>query len=408
MEAAAPAAACAQANENPDIAVVGAGPAGLCFARALAATGLRITLIEPQPETTLADPPFDGREIALTHRSVRLLRQLDVWQRIPEEEISPLRDARIVDGLSPHALHVDHRDAGRDVLGYLVPNHWIRRAAFEAVRETPSATLRTGVRVIGARADAREGQVTLSDGSALTARLLVAADSRFSETRRTMGVSARMHDFGKSMLVCRMAHEADHEQTAVEWFDHGQTLALLPLRGRTCSVVLTLPGHEMRPIEAMSETEVGAEMTRRLRGRLGAMTPIGTRHVYPLVGVYPSRFAATRFALIGDAAVGMHPVTAHGFNFGLLGQQALADQVAAAWRDGEDIAAPWRLARYEREHRRATLPLYLATRALVGLFTDDRAPARLARKWTLRAGAGFAPFGRALARFLADGRAAAD
>lgn len=408
MESAAPPAACAQANENSDIAVVGAGPAGLCFARALAATGLRITLLERQPETALADPPFDGREIALTHRSVRLLRRLDVWQRIPEQEISPLRDARIVNGLSPRALHVDHRDAGRDALGYLVPNHWIRKAAFDAVREVPSVTVRTGVRVSGACADAKEARVTLSDGSTLTARLLVAADSRFSETRRTMGIAARLHDFGKSMLVCRMAHEADHQQTAVEWFDHGQTLAILPLRGRRCSVVLTLPGHEMGSIEAMSEAEFGDEMTRRLRGRLGAMVQIGTRHVYPLVGVYPARFAATRFALIGDAAVGMHPVTAHGFNFGLLGQQTLADQVTAAWRCGEDIAAASRLARYEREHRRATLPLYLATGAIVGLFTDDRAPARLAREWALRAGAGFAPFGRALAKFLADGRAAAN
>lgn len=408
MEAAAPAAPGAQVNQNPDIAVVGAGPAGLCFARALAATGLRITLIEPQPEAALADPPFDGREIALTHRSVRLLRRLDVWPRIPEEEVSPLRDARIVNGLSPRALHVDHRDAGRDALGYLVPNHWIRKAAFEAVRELPSVTLRTGVRVSGACADIEQGRLTLSDGSTLTARLLVAADSRFSETRRTMGISARMHDFGKSMLVCRMAHEADHGQTAVEWFDHGQTLALLPLRGRRCSVVLTLPGCEMRSLETLGEAEFGEEMTRRLRGRLGAMSPIGTRHVYPLVGVYPRRFAATRFALIGDAAVGMHPVTAHGFNFGLLGQQALADQVAAAWRNGEDIAAPSRLARYEREHRRATLPLYLATRAIVGLFTDDRTPARLARDWALRAGAGFAPFARTLAKFLADGRAATD
>ena len=32
-----------------DVVVVGAGPAGLCFARALAGSGLQVTVVEPQP-----------------------------------------------------------------------------------------------------------------------------------------------------------------------------------------------------------------------------------------------------------------------------------------------------------------------------------------------------------------------
>ena len=34
---------------------------------------------------------------------------------------------------------------------------------------------------------------------------------------------------------------------------------------------------------------------------------------------YANTFVKHRFALIGDAAVGMHPVTAHGFNFRVIG-----------------------------------------------------------------------------------------
>lgn len=65
-----------------DIAIVGAGPAGLCFARRLARTGLSILLIEQQSLDSLREPPFDGREIALTQRSMRLLHELGVWQRL--------------------------------------------------------------------------------------------------------------------------------------------------------------------------------------------------------------------------------------------------------------------------------------------------------------------------------------
>ena len=54
-----------------DLVVVGAGPAGLCFVRSLAGSGLRIALVERQPRAALADQAEDGREIALTHRSKR-------------------------------------------------------------------------------------------------------------------------------------------------------------------------------------------------------------------------------------------------------------------------------------------------------------------------------------------------
>ena len=60
-------------QQHFDVAIIGAGPSGLCFARALAASGLRIALLERQGEAALVEPTFDGREIALTHHSVAIL-----------------------------------------------------------------------------------------------------------------------------------------------------------------------------------------------------------------------------------------------------------------------------------------------------------------------------------------------
>jgi 2-polyprenyl-6-methoxyphenol hydroxylase-like FAD-dependent oxidoreductase len=42
-----------------DIVVVGAGPAGLCFARSLAGSGLRMALVERQETAALAQPADD-------------------------------------------------------------------------------------------------------------------------------------------------------------------------------------------------------------------------------------------------------------------------------------------------------------------------------------------------------------
>ncbi|RMH93230.1 FAD-dependent hydroxylase [Lysobacter pythonis] len=378
-----------------DILIIGAGPAGLTFARALAGSGLSIALVEQQAESALADPADDGREIALTHRSHRLMREYGLWDRIADTDIGTLRDARVIDGDDADGLLFSHAEAGQPQLGWLVSNHAIRRAAWQAVRESGEVDIVAGARVAGVHADAGGGEVRLADGRVLRGQLLIAADSRFSESRRALGIRADLHDFGRTMLVVRMRHEAPHEATAWEWFRYGQTLALLPLDdANTSSAVLTATRAEIDALLALDEDAFGAAMSARFDRRLGAMKRVGPAVAYPLVGVYPERFHAERFACIGDAAVGMHPVTAHGFNFGLLSVESLSKRILDALAHGEPIYAEKLLADYDIEHRAATRPLYLATKLVATLYTDDRAPARAARKLALGAARMGKPFRR--------------
>ncbi|QSX74294.1 5-demethoxyubiquinol-8 5-hydroxylase UbiM [Lysobacter arenosi] len=390
---------------DTDVTIIGAGPVGLCLARALSSAGLDITVVDRQARSALSTPAFDGREIGLTHRSRAHMQQLGLWQRLAAEDVSPLRDMQVLNGDSLQSMHVSHRGSGRDQLGYLVSNQGIRAAAFAAVGEADDIRLLDSARVTDVDSDADCARVRLEGGRELVSKLLVAADSRFSETRRAFGIGTRMFDVGRSMLVCRVTHDIPHHDIAWEWFGVGQTLARLPLGsaqplGHRSSLVLTLPAREMRGIQALDEEAFAREMERRSGGRLGAIHSVSERHVYPLVTTYPRRFSGDRFALIGDAAVGMHPVTAHGFNFGLMSVQTLAREILQATAAGTDIAAPERLARYDREHRRATLPLYLATRGIVGLYTDDRRP--VLRAALLRVGDGLVPFKRLLVASLTD------
>ena len=384
-----------------DIAVVGAGPAGLAFVRSLAGAGLSVALIEGQAEAGLREPAYDGREIALTHRSMRLLRAMGVWDRIPADHISDLRQARVLDGGSAFALTFGAADADR--LGVLIPNHLIRRALFESVQGQAGITLMAGRRVTACRIQdqAPRARVTLDDGTTIAAELIVAADSRFSGVRDQLGVGAEIHRLGRSMMVCRMRHDQPHGHVATEWFDHGQTVALLPVADpeqRVSSVVLTLAAPTIADLTSLTPQAFAVEMERRLKGRLTGLELVGTRHAYPLATTWSHRFAGEGFALIGDAAVGMHPVTAHGFNLGLRGQETLARVVRSA--RGGDIGSGRLLASYEREHRLASWSLYRGTNALVRLFTEETPPARLARGAALRAGQATAPFKAVVKRML--------
>jgi len=80
----------------------------------------------------------------------------------------------------------------------------------------------------------------------------------------------------------------------------------------------------------------------------------------------------------------MHPVTAHGYNLGLSGQQILAREIIKAVADERDIGAAAPLERYSRKHMQTTRPMYHGTNEIVKFFTDDRLPARMARKVALR------------------------
>ena len=366
-----------------DIAVAGAGPAALAFARSLADTGLRIVLLERQTGEQLASPPVDGRDIALTHLSRGILQRLGAWDHIPADQISPLQRARVIDGDSPYTLDFEGSGRGAEPLGYLVANHLIRKALYEVTASLDSVDILTGADVVSVGSDAEEAKVSLADGRRLSARLLIGADTRFSNSRRQMGIGAEMKDFGRVAIVCRMLHELPHEHTAWECFHYGRTLAVLPMPGNASSIVITVPADLAPEILAMGEGAFNRDIEERFGHRLGAMQLTGERFSYPLVAVHASRFVARRFALIGDAAVGMHPVTAHGFNLGLSGVDLLGSEIRGLAGRGADIADPAALHRYQTRHRLATLPLFHGTNGIVGLFTDDDLPARLLRKAVL-------------------------
>lgn len=380
-----------------DVIVAGGGPVGLAAAISFAKDGRRVSLIERVPEPILARPAFDGREIALTHHASSWLRSVGAWDHIPSSAVSPLKTARVETGSDHHngrPLLFKAPDEGPAALGHLVANHLIRSALYAVVCETPGISLHCGNGIEAVRTTRAGASVRLDKGMVHEGRVMVVADGRFSRVREMLGIGAVVHDFRSRILVCRLRHPKPHEATALQWFDEGQTIALLPVapdgrEGDLSSLVLTLPGDEIDRLQRVDEETFNEEITRRTQGRFGPVAVETARCTYPLKAVYAHRFISQRCALVGDAAVGMHPITAHGFNLGLRGQEMLARVINEGSGDPGDPSA---LRRYQRTHRAATFPLFAATNGIAEIYSTDRGPIPKIRRAGLGVADSLKPF----------------
>ena len=371
-------------NKKFDIAVVGAGPAGIAFACGFIGSNIKVAIIDKLPKKVIANPKIDGREIALTHHSVKILKKLNVWNNIPNNLISIIKEARVLDGDSKYFLNFDHHEIQKDCLGYLIPNYVIKKSLYKRLKKSSNISFINKAECLTINTDHRFALIELSNGEKIKTSLVVAADSRFSKIRSKMGISAFTQNFNKNMIVCRMKHEKSHKNIAYEFFRYNQTQATLPYIKNQSGIVTTADKDLTSDLMKMDNKNFNSKMENSFNNFFGKMKLVGKRYSYPMITTYTKKFVSNRFALIGDAAVGMHPVTAHGFNLGLKGSDILINEIKTAIKNKTDIGLISVLDSYQSKLHRAAAPLYLATNSIVNLYTSNILPAKLTRQFILR------------------------
>jgi ubiquinone biosynthesis UbiH/UbiF/VisC/COQ6 family hydroxylase len=387
-----------------DIVIIGGGPAGLSFACSMIEADLKVLLIERSSADSISNPKDDGREIALTHLSLKILKKLGVWELIDQDRVSPLREAKVFDGDSPSLLNFTIEKSSIEALGYLVPNYLIRQALYKRVSSSDNIEILSETIVDDVLKGENSSQVSLVGGKKIQTKLVIAADSRFSDIRRKVGIPTIMKDFSKVMIVTKMNHILEHNNTALECFDYGQTIALLPMVGKSSSIVLTVSTDKSSAILDMSDERFNQMITDSFKGEFGEMHQEGNRNSYPLIATHAETFISDRFALIGDASVGMHPVTAHGFNLGLRGQDILAKLVKEALDHGQDIGSKNLLKLYERKHINLTRLMFFGTNGIVALFTNDAPMVKKVRKLVLKFADKFPPIKYLISNHLTESK----
>jgi len=355
---------------DTDVIILGGGLVGLSLALALDAHGLRSTVVDPaDPAVTLA-PGFDGRASAIASASHRMLDAIGVGARLAGQGC-PIRHIRVSDGLAPGKLDFVPGEKD-DPLGTMYENKLLRRALFDAATAAGGVDLRMKTAAATQERGPAGVTVTLSDGAAVRAPLLVAAEGRRSPTREAAGITVARWSYDHTAIVGAFHHERPHDHVAFEVFYPAGPFALLPLPddevGHRSAIVWTVDARDGAAMLKLGDRGFLAEATARMGGFLGELSAPTPRASYPLGFHHAATITAERLALVGDAAHGIHPIAGQGLNLGFRDVAALTEVLVEGKRVGMDGGDAALLARYQRWRGVDTLMVAAATDTLTRLF----------------------------------------
>jgi 2-octaprenyl-6-methoxyphenol hydroxylase len=388
-----------------DVAIVGGGMVGATLGVALAPLNLRVAIIEAVPATSAAQPSFDERTTALSNGSRRILETLEVWPAL-SALATPIRKIHVSDQGRFGFARIDAAEQNLAAMGYVIANRDLGQALWSRLR-APGLTVFCPAEVSQVIANEQSVTLKITQKGAYTtidAKLVVAADGAQSAVRSAFGVDAQVRDYEQTAVITTVLPQRFHDNVAYERFTASGPLALLPLDGGRCTLVLTLTKDAAQAAMAWSDQEFLAEVQRRFGFRLGRFLKVGRRIPYPLSLTRAERTSSGRCVIIGNAAQGLHPVAGMGFNLGLRDAASLAELIAERTGcEDADPGSPTMLAEYDAWRAADRGGVIAFTDGLVRVFSNPLTSVRRLRNLALLAFDLLPPAKAALSRLSTGG-----
>lgn len=321
---------------------MGAGPVGASLARA--ARGLSVALLAHEKRAARAGEGFDARVYALSPGNVTFLKEIGAMP----ERATPVHTMRIF-GDAGASLEFDAYQAGVPELAWIVEDRHLQDALWR------------GLDVLApVQCERMEtGELWTNEGR-LSGKLIVGADGARSFVRQQAGIAATERDYGQSAVVANFRCAKPQPNVALQWFQHGAVLALLPLPDGHVSMVWSTAEH-------IDEESLAEQVRSASHGVLGELQLVTAPRSYALQRLAAKRLVAPRVALVGDAGHVIHPLAGQGLNLGLQDARELAAVLGARepQRDPGDLRL---LRRYERARAQPILAMDAIVDGLFRLF----------------------------------------
>jgi 2-octaprenyl-6-methoxyphenol hydroxylase len=363
--------------QKTDAIVVGGGPAGLIAAISLARRGVQTILLAPKP------PHADRRTTALLGSSVEILKDAGVWNAI-QANAAPLRKLRLVDGTrrlvrTPEVLF-ESGEVDLEAFGYNVANE-------DLLAVLRTSLVRPSLRVIGEAAASveldDEARVILADGSAITAKLIVAADGRNSLCRTAAEIRTSKRALPQHAIALNLSHSRPHNDISTEFHTESGPFTLVPMQGLRSSLVWVCKERDVERLRASTDEDLASEIEAKSHSILGAIKIDGPRGIFPLGVEVADRFADKRVALVGESGHVIPPIGAQGLNLGIRDAATIAQLASDALKAGEDPGSVIVLEAYDVQRRADIRARAAAVEMLGRSLLSEFLPVQMARGFGL-------------------------
>ncbi|HKL78023.1 MAG TPA: FAD-dependent monooxygenase [Gammaproteobacteria bacterium] len=356
-----------------DVIILGGGMVGAAVAAALAATPLRVAVVEARPQAE--QPASDSRRVsALTAGTVNILQSLGVWAAVAEADTQPITGMTVWDGERAGTISFGAAETGLDSLGAMAHNATVAQALQAATTGVANVDWYCPARWNALERDVDRARlnVTTDEGRfALSAALVVGADGRDSALRDTVAIPTVGWSYGQSAVVAAIRPQRPHRGRAYQRFLRGGPLALLPLPQGLSSLVWSVPSPRAEGLLDLDDAAFADRLYRAFGPELGTLEVAGPRGAFPLRLEHARRYADQRVVLVGDAAHAIHPLAGLGLNLGLRDAAELGETLAAAHLAGEDLGGGEVLGRYQRARRVDNWMVSAYTDGFHRLFAND-------------------------------------
>jgi 2-octaprenyl-6-methoxyphenol hydroxylase len=371
-------------NRQYDIVIAGGGMIGASLALALSPLGLRVAVVEAVARGEARQPSFDDRSTALSRSTQRMFEAMGLWDDVLSAA-TPIRRIHVSDRGRFGFSHIDAAEQGVEALGYVVINRVLGDVLQSALAKSATVDLLCPATVIDIEVSSHVASAVVQadggDSREVACQLLVAADGANSALRPMLGICAKKTDYGQHAVIGNVLPEKAIDNCAYERFTDQGPLALLPVADDRAAFVWTVSSHDAARVLDLDDGAFLDELQEAFGYRLGRLSRVGRRAAYPLSLSKALRLTAERSVLVGNAAHGLHPVAAQGFNLGMRDVAALCDCIAdvRASDPAADLGDPELLDRYAKWRRDDQGKLVRLTDGIVRLFGSSSPPLRAAR-----------------------------
>lgn len=351
---------------------------GSSLAIALAPLGLKVAIVEAIPRSAVSQPSFDDRSTALSRSSQRMFEALGLWDKVIAAA-TPITHIHVSDRGRFGFAHIDAAEQGVAALGYVVINRVLGAVLQDSLDHIEGIDIFCPARTVAAKLSPEHAIVHVEqDGESvkLTGNLLVAADGANSVVRSMIGITANQVAYDQRAIIGNLLPEIPLRNRAFERFTEQGPLAILPIADGRAGFVWNVAERDAERVLGLDDAGFLAELQRTFGNRLGTFSRVGERSSYSLSLSKALRLTAQRAVLVGNAAHGLHPAAAQGFNLGLRDVAALCDCIADMPGDCGDVEL---LDRYSKWRRSDQQKLVHFTDGLVRLFGNSHGPMRALR-----------------------------